>query len=258
MTQVLVGVDGKAKKAGVIYVGINKVAHKLKRAYVGIDGKAHLFYTGDPILIFESKESGSYTLNLTAGKFEFTLIGAGGGASGRRSSVSGTHYYAQGGVGGTLQFVAILTEPASVSITVGSGGATNTGTFSSASGGTVTGVKGGDTTIAGIPNLTAKAGGGTAGSTTATSTTGCNRNVGVIGTNTLTGTAVQNILINNNNQCVSSQGSSSANSRAATNGRTNDNWPEDNTRGKAGDCGRNGTSFIKATGFAGYIRVRQL
>ena len=32
MTQVLVGVDGKAKKAGVIYVGINKVAHKLKRA----------------------------------------------------------------------------------------------------------------------------------------------------------------------------------------------------------------------------------
>ena len=253
----LIGVSSAAKKINKIYVGVSNVAHKVKKGYIGIDGVARLFYTGDPVLIYESSTAGSKSLSLSAGTYEITLIGGGGGGVGRRSTVTGTKHYAQGGVGGTLQIIAVLAAAATVSITVGTYGTSSSDTFSSASGGTTTAASGTASTITGFTNLTASAGGGTGASIRATSTSAANRTVGTIGTCSVSGSALQETLINNPNTCTPGQGSSTATTRAV-NGRVNDNWPEDTTRGKGGDVGWNGTSFLKGTGVTGFVRIRQL
>ncbi len=253
----LVGINNIAHKATKIYVGVNGTAKKVKKGYIGVAGIAHLFYSGDPVLIFEESTAGTYSVALAPGKYEITLIGAGGGASGRRSTAVNNHHYAQGGVGGTLQFTANLTIAATVQIVVGKGGTTNSGTFSSASGGTVSGTAGGATTLTGFPDLTASAGGGTAGSTRATSTSGCNKTVGVIGTNMLSGSAVIATSINNPNPCTSLQSTSTSTQRRPT-GRANDNWPEDTTRGKSGDSGWNGNNFLSMVGASGFVRIKML
>lgn len=253
----LIGVSSSAKKVSKIYVGVSNLAKKVKKGYIGIDGVARLFYTGDPVLIFESQDAGTTSLSLSAGRYEITLIGGGGGGVGRRSTATDTRHYAQGGVGGTLQIIAVLASAATVSVTVGSAGTSASSTFSSASGGTTTAVAGGASTITGFANLSASAGGGGAASIKATSTSAANRTVGTLGTNTISGSALQETLINNPNACTPSQGSSQTTNRSV-NGRVNDNWPEDNTRGKGGDVGWNGTSFLKATGATGFVRIRQM
>lgn len=253
----LVGIDNVAHKVTKIYVGVDGTARKVKKGYIGVDGIARLFYSGDPILIFEESTAGTYSLTLAPGKYEITLIGGGGGASGRRSTAVNNHHYAQGGVGGTLQFIATLAITVTVQVVVGNGGTTNSGTFSSASGGTVSGTAGGATTITGFPDLTASAGGGTAGSTRATSTSACTRTVGVIGTNTLSGGALVSTSINNPNPCTSLQSTSTSTQRTPT-GRANDNWPEDTTRGKSGDSGWSGTNFLSMVGASGFVRIKML
>lgn len=253
----LIGVSSAAKKVRKIYVGVSNTAHKVKKGYIGIDGVARLFYTGDPVLIYESQEAGSKSLSLSAGTYEITLIGGGGGGVALRSSSTGGKHYAQGGVGGTLQIIAVLTSAATVTITCGGYGSSASGTFASASAGTTSGTDGGTSTITGFTNLTASAGGGVAASIRATSTSGANRTVGTIGSNSVSGSALQETLINNPNSCTPSQGTSTGTTRTA-NGRVNDNWTEDNTRGKGGDVGWNGTTFLKATGASGFVRIRQL
>ncbi|MBO4480905.1 MAG: hypothetical protein J5742_04805 [Alphaproteobacteria bacterium] len=255
----LIGISSLARKIAKLYVGVGGYARKVKKGYIGVGGLARVFYTGDPVLIFEQSTIGTYTQALSAGTYEITLIGGGGGASGRKCTTNSTYHYAQGGVGGTIQITAKLTSAATVTIVVGKGGATATGSFSSASGGTVTGSAGVASTVTGFTNLTLSAGGGTAGSTRATSTTGCTRTVGVIGTNTASGTALLSTLINNPNACTSSQASSTASARTGT-GRENDNWPDDPTRGKSGDFGwRTNTNAMTAVaGQPGYARIRKL
>ena len=255
----LIGISSLARKIGKLYIGVGGVAHKVKKGYIGVGGLARVFYTGDPVLIYENSVAGTYTQALTAGTYEITLIGGGGGASGRKCTTNTTYHYAQGGVGGTIQITARLTAAATITIVIGTGGTTKMGSFSSASGGTVTGNPGVASTVTGFTNLTLTAGGGTAGSTRATSTTGCTRTPGVIGTNSASGTALISILINNPNACTSSQASSTAAARTGV-GRDNDNWPDDTTRGHGGDFGwRNGTSTMTAvSGGAGYVRIRKL
>ena len=255
----LIGISSLARKIAKLYIGVGGTAHKVKKGYIGIGGLARVFYTGDPVLIYENSAAGTYTLALSAGTYEITLIGGGGGASGRKCTTNTTYHYAQGGVGGTIQVTAKLTAAATITIVVGKGGTTGTGSFSSASGGTVTGTAGTASTITGFTNLSISAGGGTAASTRATSTTGCTRTVGVIGTNTASGTALLSTLINNPNPCTSEQASSTAAARTGT-GRLNDNWPDDTTRGKSGDFGwRTGTNTMTAVaGQSGYVRIMKL
>ena len=253
----LIGVSSTAKKVTKIYVGVSNLTNKVKKGYIGVDGVAKLFYTGDPVLIFETQTAGTTSLSLSAGTYEITLIGGGGGGVALRSSSTGGKHYAQGGVGGTLQILATLTSAATVSVTCGGYGSSASGTFSSASSGTTTGTNGGASTITGFTNLTASAGGGVAASIRATSTSATNRTVGTIGTVSVSGSALKETLINNPNPCTPSQATSTATNRAV-NGRVNDNWPEDNTRGKGGDVGWNGTSFLKGTGATGFVRIRQM
>ena len=254
-----IGRSSLAYKIGKLYIGIGGVARKITKGYIGVGGLARQFYSSEPVLIMEQSTAGTYTQALTAGTYEITLIGGGGGASGRKCTTNSTYHYAQGGVGGTIQIKAQLTAAATITIVVGSGGATKTGTYSSASGGTVTGNAGVASTVTGFTNLTLSAGGGTAGSTRATSTTGCTRTVGVIGTNTASGTALISTLINNPNACTSSQASSTAAARTGT-GRANDNWPDNTACGQSGDFSwRNGTSTMTAvSGKPGYVRIRKL
>ena len=105
----LIGISSLARKIGKLYVGVGGYAHKVKKGYIGISGMARVFYTGDPVLIYENAVAGTYTLALSAGTYEITLIGGGGGASGRKCTTNSTYHYAQGGVGGTLQVTAKLT-----------------------------------------------------------------------------------------------------------------------------------------------------
>lgn len=252
----LIGISALAKKVNKIYVGVGGTAKKIKKGYIGVGGTAHLFYSGDPVLLYESSTAGSQTMVLTAGKYEITLIGGGGGASGRRSSLTNTHHYAQGGVGGTLQFIANLPTSATVTVTVGGGGNTSNGTFAS-SGITLSGTAGSASTITGFPNLTATAGGGTAGTSTSTSSSACSLTPGKMGTNTLSGSAPSEILINNPTTITSLSATSTGNSRAVA-GRPNTNWPEDNTRGKGGDSGWSSANFITMHGAAGFVRIRML
>ena len=252
-----IGRSSLAYKIGKLYIGIGGVARKITKGYIGVGGLARQFYSSEPVLIFEQTAAGTYSQALTAGTYEITLIGAGGGASGRRCTTDGKFHYAQGGVGGTLQVIAKLTSAATVSIVVGSGGTTNTGTFSSASGGTVTGGTGVASKVTGFTDLTIQANGGTGGSTRATSTTGCNRTPGTMGTVSVSGTALQSTLISNPTTVTSSGTSSSATARNAV-GRVNDNWPDDTSRGKGGDVGWNGTAFRVLNGLSGYARIRKL
>jgi hypothetical protein len=252
----LIGINGIAKKADKIYIGVGELAKKAKRGYIGINGFAKLFYTGDPILIYENSTAGTYAITLAAGKYEITLIGGGGGGAGMRSSSVSNHHYAQGGVGGTLQFIANLATTANLQIVVGAGGSTASGTFSGA-GSATTGTAGGASTITGFLNLAASAGGGKAGSIAPTSSSATNRTPGAIGTNSVGGIALLEALIDNPDPCTSLQGTSTGTSRTPT-GRVNSNWPTDTSRGKSGDSGWNNTSFLSMMGAAGYVRIVML
>ena len=253
-----IGRSSLAYKIGKLYIGIGGVARKVTKGYIGVGGLARQFYSSEPVLIYERSTVGTESVSLAAGTYELTLIGGGGGASGRRCTTNNNYFYAQGGVGGTLQVIAKLTSAATISISLGAGGVTNTGTFSSASGGTVTGTAGSATSITGFTNLTISAGGGTGGSTRATSTTACSRTVGVMGTNSVSGSALQSTVMNNPNTITSNQGTGSSSAARTGTGRMNDNWPDDTTRGRSGDCGWSGTSFRTLGGLPGYIRIRKL
>lgn len=252
----LIGTNSIAKKVGKLYVGVDGIAKKIKKGYVGVNGLAKLFYSGDPVLIYESTNIGIHSIQLSAGKYEITLIGGGGGGAGARSTAVNNHHYAQGGVGGTLQFIANLATSANIQIVVGTGGTTNSFTFAGA-GSSATGTTGGATTITGFANLTASAGGGTAANISSTSSSGCNRNVGVIGTNSVSGLALLEIVIDNPSPCTSSQSTSTGTTRTAV-GRVNSNWPDDTVRGKSGDHGWNNTTLINMVGASGYVRIVML
>lgn len=208
-----------------------------------------------PITLFESSTAGTVTFELPAGRYEITMIGAGGGGAGARSSVTGTKHYVQGGVGATLQVIVNVYVKTTITITVGAGGLTKAGTFSGA-GVSYSGDAGGATTITGIAGATLTANGGTAANFTATSTSGGNRNVGTMGTNTISGTAVMSILMNNPKTITSYQGTGTSTYRQPQ-GRFNDNWPDDTVRGKSGDWGWSGTSGLNMVGAAGYVRIRR-
>lgn len=252
----LIGIGGTAKKVPTIYVGIGGTAKKIKKGYIGVGGLAKLFYSGDPVLIYENTDAGTYSVALAKGKYEITLIGGGGGGAGARSSAVNNHHYAQGGVGGTLQFIANLATASTIQIVVGAGGTTSSGTFASA-GSSWTGTNGGATTISGFPNLSASAGGGTGANIASTSTSGCNRNVGIMGTNSLSGSALVETLLNNPNAVTSLQSTSTGTTRTAV-GRANLNWEENTNEGKSGDHGWNNTTMINMIGAAGFVRVRML
>lgn len=208
-----------------------------------------------PITLFESSAAGTVTFELPAGRYEITMIGAGGGGAGARSSVTGTKHYVQGGVGATLQVIVNVYVKSTITITIGAGGVTRSGTFSGA-GVTFSGDAGGVTTIAGISGATLTAGGGTAANFRATSTSGGNRNVGTMGTNTISGTAIMSILMNNPKNITSNQGTGTSSYRQPQ-GRANDNWPDDTVRGKSGDWGWSGTSGLDMVGASGYVRIRR-
>lgn len=255
---VFIGANNSTKRVCAIYVGTNNGTKKVSRGYVGTNGGAKLFFSGDPVLIFEETNAGTHNITLAAGKYEITLIGGGGGGAVMRSSVVANKHYAQGGVGGTLQFIANLAVQSNITITIGAGGTSKSGTFSGA-GSATAGTAGGATTITGWLNLSASAGGGRAGSIQPTSSSGCNRTPGTIGTNSVGGSALQETRINNPVAITSFQSTANQNSTMRQpSGRLNDNWAENTAEGKSGDGGWSGNNFILMIGATGFVRIRML
>ena len=255
---VLIGVGGLAKKPSKLYVGVGGLAKRVQKGYIGVGGLAKLFFSGDPVLIFEESNGGTHNITLAPGKYEVTLIGNGGGGVVMRSATTAQRNYAQGGVGGTLQFIANLATQSNITITLGNTGNSLSGIFSAAAAATVGG-NGTATTITGWLNLSASAGGGTAGRITPTSSSACDRTPGVMGTNSLGGSAVLETKINNPTTIVSFQATAASTSTLRNpTGRNNDNWPENVVRGKSGDGGWNGNNFIIMHGATGLVRIVML
>ena len=206
-----------------------------------------------PSATFEFSEVGSHEQVIDAGTYDVWLVGAGGGGAGLRSGQSGTKHWARGGVGGVLHVRVNVPVQTTITVNIGGGGSSRSGIFASA-GTTASGDIGGNTSIVGFENVSLTAGAGTGASVQSSSTTSTRRNVGVQGTNTASGSNIIAILENNAQEIVSTQGSSSANSRTAS-GQPNTNWTEDTAKGSGGDVGWSGNNFMLRTGGDGFVRI---
>lgn len=208
-----------------------------------------------PSVTYEFATVGSHTQVLDAGRYDIWLVGAGGGGSLLRQTQTGTKHWARGGVGGVLHVRVNVPVQTTITVTVGSGGASHQGDFTSA-GATVSGDNGGNTTITGLLNATLIAGAGTGSNIRSTSTTACNRTVGVQGINTASGSNIVAILENNVNTIVSTQGSSSVVQRRSD-GQLNTNWAENTQKGLGGDIGwLTPTDFVNRAGGIGFVRIK--
>ena len=206
-----------------------------------------------PSATFEFSEVGSHEQVIDAGIHDVWLVGAGSGGVCLLSSQSGTKHWARGGVGGVLHVRINVPVQTTITVNIGRGGSSRSGTFTSA-GTTVSGDIGGNTSIVGFENVSLTAGAGTGASVQSSSTTATRRNGGVQGTNTASGSNIIAILENNAQAIVSTQGTSSANSRTAS-GQPNTNWTEDTSKGSGGDVGWSGNNFMLRPGGNGFVRI---
>lgn len=208
-----------------------------------------------PSVQFDFDTVGTHTQVIDAGIYDVWLVGGGGGGALLRQSQTGTKHYARGGVGGVLHVRINVPTQTTITVVVASGATGQMGTFASA-GVTVQGTNGNPTTITGFANVTLTANGGTGARIQSTSTTASNRYVGTQGQNVASGSNIISILENNVNTIVSTQGTSSAQSRSAT-GQPNINWEENTQKGCGGDFGwADSTSFINKAGGIGFVRIK--
>lgn len=204
--------------------------------------------------MFEFATSGAHTQVIDAGIYDVWLVGGGGGSAMLRASQTGTKSYARGGVGGVLHVRINVPVQTTITVNVGNGGTTRMGTFTS-SGVTSAGDNGTATTITGFANVSLSAGAGTGARVQSVSATATNRDVGVQGANSASGSNLIAILENNVNRITSMDGTSSAQTRTAT-GQPNTNW-EDTQKGCGGDVGwTSATNYILKAGGVGFVRIK--
>lgn len=224
----------KARQISNAYIGVNNVAKRIKRAYIGVDGVAKLFFNAEPVLIFEQATPGTYTLSLSPGMYEMTMIG--GGASGMAMASSSKGYRFQGGCGGTAQAIVRVSKSCTATLTVGAGGVKVSASAM---------VAGNNSRIDGITDAVLIAGGGKT-DVDATAVVG-----GSIGDNQISGTAIHSIAINNPTAIRGGGQSYTIKSGgmipAWRSTKENTNWPEDTSRGRGGAPGQNGEN--------GFIRI---
>lgn len=136
MSNMLVGVEGIARKVKAMYIGVDGIARKVKKGYVGVDGVARCFYSGDHIVY-----TGTHTVSSvidTSGKTRtlYTLTGSGtltlgqdteywmcggGGCGARADDTDG--YYTGGGGGGGGYVTSGNLQSGEYIITIGAGAA---------------------------------------------------------------------------------------------------------------------------------------
>lgn len=217
-----------------------------------------------PVVVYERYGAITEQITLAPGLYEFVTIGGGGGGvilTGRSSS-SVSRHWACGGVGGTVRVQVFVHRETVITITVAGGAQGHTGSFTS-SGTTLQGNQGSDTSVSGIDNLTLISRGGTGANITSTSATGANRTPGVIGTNTVSGSAIRKVLANNTinivseNGVVSAQGAQSSPSMPVV-FANNVNWPANVVYGRGGSVGFPGGMASNFPGNHGYVRITKL
>lgn len=158
MSNVFIGIDGKARHVKTVYVGVNGIARKVTKGYIGVDGIARQFYTSRLPFAYEysgnSVESDitvdgvEYTLltltssgTLTVSKeipVEVWLCGGGGNGGSIQSTANGQVDGSQSGGGGAGAFASSgnMTLSGSMAATVASrGGRSSFGTISADAGG---------------------------------------------------------------------------------------------------------------------------
>ena len=217
-----------------------------------------------PVVVYERYGAITEQITLAPGLYEFVTIGGGGGGvilTGRSSTAVSRHW-ACGGVGGTVRVQVFVHRETVITITVAGSAQGYTGSFSS-SGTTLQGNQGGNTSVSGIDNFTLISRGGTGANITSTSAVGANRTPGIIGTNTVSGSAIRKVIANNainivsENGVVSAQGSQSSPSMPVVYAN-NVNWPENVTYGRGGSVGFPGGIAYNYPGNSGYVRITKL
>lgn len=224
--------------------------------------------TNIPVVVYERKGSTSSQIQeefvLSPGFYEIVCIGGGGGGALARgqSSTSTNRHWACGGVGGTVVVRVFVHRITTTTISIAKSAQGNTGSFTG-SGVTVSGTNGNSSSIVGIDNLTLTAGGGTGAIISSTSAVGANRTAGVIGSNTVSGSAIKDIRNNNNIRITSGDGVLVASGNAGQTSMNvvyanNINWPADTTRGRGGSVGYPNGSGYNIPGNPGYVRITKL
>lgn len=195
-------------------------------------------------IIDESFSSaGAHSLTLNSGQYEIWLVGAGGGGSGT-TGISSSVSINRGGVGGVLHVKVNVPDVVTITINVGSGGASSGGSGDHA------GVNGQNTSITGLNNVSIYAGGGTRGTTTHTGSISIKSVPGVQGTNSATGGNLLQIIENNPVQVISVYGEAGV--------QPNDGWPENTNVGCGGGFSAKTTSFPTISGGTGFARVKKV
>lgn len=111
----------------------------INSAWVFINGQRYLVYPTGGVVVFEQSTPGTYTFTATVpAKYEFTVVGGGGGGLGLELHPTGytvSYTGRGGGSSGVSKFVFNLQQGDVVNLTVGAGGAKsrvvqNAGSFS--------------------------------------------------------------------------------------------------------------------------------
>lgn len=189
----------------------------------------------------EFTTAGEYTATLRTGKvYNITVIGAGGGSVVAHPRSGGNNFWANGGVGGTIQIQYAPAQDTELLITVGKYGNSKAQIF--VQGASLTGIAGGDSVVE-FPNGKITARGGTGANFTADMPTSGITTAGIIGTNSSTVPRAP-ITHNNDIEIISRVGNSDTNVPKATAVQFNENWPMNPDLGAAGECGWNARGMI--------------
>lgn len=139
--------------------------------------------------LIDTSIAGTYQITIRPGRYQVTLVGAGGGGVG--CAHGGVWYYAAGGGGACFKGILQITYSGAVTVTVGAGGISAFNASSASGDGAVSG---GSSTISNI--LTA--GGGEKGSGTNASTPGTG---GIIGSFS-NSRVISSVIYSNGNNAV--------------------------------------------------------
>lgn len=184
--------------------------------------------------LLDTLVAGEYQVEMGPGIYRIVLIGGGGGGGKMRWAAGHEAFYryAQGGVGATLDFYFELTQATTATVTVGSGGHSDSrgDADTTATGGT-------DSSITGIPGLVVSCGAGTAGNIVSRTPT-----AGTMGTAVLTGATIIRVDMNSNEHPIVSTTTSGI--------RANINWPTQSILGRGGGCSAGQGVYIYEGGAA--------
>lgn len=196
-------------------------------------GKVNALVNSNGVVLLDTTESGTHTLDMGQGIYRIVLIGGGGGGAGMRYGEGHTLFkrYAKGGVAATTDFFLDVPTDCTATIVIGSGG-----TSDERGDADTTATDGTPSYITGIPGLVLHCGNGTAGNVR--SRTGY---PGTMGSLTLESDNILRVDMNSNEHPITSTATAGV--------RANTNWPTNTVYGRGGGVIIGTAIYLGGTGY---------